>query len=278
MKKISFWIVLLAGVWLAKLSFDAMHDAQALDQLQQQLKQAEQRTALMNDQLVALQRQLQQGSHAENVHVTTALPVPMTGLAPTLLIQQQLQLVQFALDQQQSIYALEHLHQVQQHLPQSQVSAALQHSLNNAIEQDKQAIQQFVLAQTQQQQQFDQLLQQLDQKLQHSLEQPQLNVPQNESATWQWFKLEKIQRTPPNLMQRNIALKEIQLRLLVAAQALHVGQKQQYRQSLQEVIQLLAQLPDAESQQLKAQLEKLSNLPIVTQPKLSSLALLGSSS
>ncbi|MEF9956640.1 MAG: hypothetical protein RR767_05530 [Acinetobacter sp.] len=279
MKKIIYLVVLLVGVWLVKLSFNAIQSAQAIDQLQQQLINTEQRSVLLNDQLVALQRQLQQGNHDENVHATTALPAPMTGIAPALLIQTQLQLVQFALDQQQYIYALDHLHQVQQNLPQSHVAVALQRSLNSAIAQDKQAIQQYILTQTQQQQQFDQLLQQLDQKLQQNLQSPKLNMPKTESATgWHWFKLEKIQRTPPDFMQRNIALKEIQLRLLLASQALHAGQQQEYRQSVQEVIQLLAQLPDRDSQQIKLQLEKLANLPVASAPKLITLGLLGASS
>ena len=279
MKKIMYLVVLLVGVWLVKLSFNAIQSAQAIDQLQQQLIDTEQRSVLLNDQLVALQRQLQQGNHDENVHATTALPAPMMGIAPALLIQTQLQLVQFALDQQQYIYALDHLHQVQQNLPQSHVAMALQHNLNSAIAQDKQAIQQYILTQTQQQQQFDQLLQQLDQKLQQNLQSPKLNMPKTESATgWHWFKLEKIQRTPPDFIRRNIALKEIQLRLLLASQALHAGQQQEYRQSLQEVIQLLAQLPDRDSQQIKLQLEKLANLPVASAPKLITLGLLGASS
>ena len=49
-------------------------------------------------------------------------------------------------------------------------------------------------------------------------------------------------------------------------------------QSLQEVIQLLAQLPDRDSQQIKLQLEKLANLPAASAPKLITLGLLGASS
>jgi hypothetical protein len=63
--------------------------------------------------------------------------------------------VQFAVDQQQFIFALEQLNQLQQQMAQHQVSPALQHGLIKAIEQDKQNIQQYVLLQTQQRQQFD---------------------------------------------------------------------------------------------------------------------------
>ena len=50
----------------------------------------------------------------------------VTGVAPVILIKQQLQLVQFAIDQQQFIYAIDQLNQVQQHIVQYTVSPALQ--------------------------------------------------------------------------------------------------------------------------------------------------------
>ena len=54
MKKIMYLVVLLVGVWLVKLSFNAIQSAQAIDQLQQQLIDTEQRSVLLNDQPVAL--------------------------------------------------------------------------------------------------------------------------------------------------------------------------------------------------------------------------------
>lgn len=276
MRKIAYFILVLGLVWLAKLSYDVAQYSQTIPQLQQQLVQSQQQYSLLNDQLVGLQRQLQDKntSNTNNKPVTT--PITIDGIAPAVVIKQKLQLVQFAVDQQQFIFALEQLNQLQQQMAQHQVSPALQHGLIKAIEQDKQNIQQYVLLQTQQRQQFDTLLQYLDQQLQQEMQKPDIRLQKNsERSWWQWFKFEKVQRTPPDLIQRSILLKEAQLRLLLAEQALHLNQATEYRKSMQEVMLLLEDLPDRSSQQMKLRVEKMLNLPVVPAPKLTTLGLLG---
>ncbi|MCU4395482.1 hypothetical protein [Acinetobacter junii] len=276
MRKIAYFILVLGLVWLAKLSYDAAQYSQTIPQLQQQLVQSQQQYSLLNDQLVGLQRQLQDKntSNTNNKLVTT--PITIDGIAPAVVIKQKLQLVQFAVDQQQFIFALEQLNQLQQQMAQHQVSPALQHGLIKAMEQDKQNIQQYVLLQTQQRQQFDTLLQYLDQQLQQEMQKPDIRLQKNsERSWWQWFKFEKVQRTPPDLIQRSILLKEAQLRLLLAEQALHLNQATEYRKSMQEVMLLLEDLPDRSSQQMKLRVEKMLNLPVVPAPKLTTLGLLG---
>lgn len=276
MRKIAYFILVLGLVWLAKLSYDVAQYSQTIPQLQQQLVQSQQQYSLLNDQLVGLQRQLQDKntSNTNNKLVTT--PITIDGIAPAVVIKQKLQLVQFAIDQQQFIFALEQLNQLQQQMAQHQVSPALQHGLIKAMEQDKQNIQQYVLLQTQQRQQFDTLLQYLDQQLQQEMQKPDIRLQKNsERSWWQWFKFEKVQRTPPDLIQRSILLKEAQLRLLLAEQALHLNQATEYRKSMQEVMLLLEDLPDRSSQQMKLRVEKMLNLPVVPAPKLTTLGLLG---
>jgi hypothetical protein len=276
MRKIAYFILVLGLVWLAKLSYDVAQYSQTVPQLQQQLVQSQQQYSLLNDQLVGLQRQLQDKntSNTNNKLVTT--PITIDGIAPAVVIKQKLQLVQFAVDQQQFIFALEQLNQLQQQMAQHQVSPALQHGLIKAMEQDKQNIQQYVLLQTQQRQQFDTLLQYLDQQLQQEMQKPDIRLQKNsERSWWQWFKFEKVQRTPPDLIQRSILLKEAQLRLLLAEQALHLNQATEYRKSMQEVMLLLEDLPDRSSQQMKLRVEKMLNLPVVPAPKLMTLGLLG---
>ncbi|MGL5402939.1 MAG: hypothetical protein ACRC9I_04000, partial [Acinetobacter sp.] len=164
----------------------------------------------------------------------------------------------------------------QQHIVQYTVSPALQHSLMKAIEQDKQAIQHYVLMQTQQQQQIDTLLQQLDQKLLQEVHNPTIKMQKAEASSWwSWFKFERVQRTQPDLINRHLILKEAQLRLLLASQALHQGQASEYRKSVQEVIRLFLILPDQNSQMIKQKLEKLLNLSVIPTPKLTTLGLLG---
>lgn len=276
MRKIVYLILLLSLLWLAKLSYDVAQYSQIVPQIQQQLSQAEQRSALLNDQLVALQRQGQNADlTVENAKDVNTIINPTT-LSPVLLVKQQLELVQFALDQRQFLYAIDHLNQAQQQVLKYAVSPALQQSLIKALEQDKQAIQQYVLAQTQQQQQLDNILQQLDQKLADEIQNPTIKIQKNENnAWWHWFKLEKVQRDSPDLINRGLVLKEAQLRLLLASQALHEGQMLEYKKSVQEVLQLLQGLPDRNTQQLKLRLEKLLNLPLQPAPKLTTLSLLG---
>lgn len=275
MRKIVYLILLLSLLWLAKLSYEVAQYSQIVPQLQQQLTQQQQRYSLLNDQFVALQRKLQD-AHLSDPSEASSLPSMVTGVAPVILIKQQLQLVQFAIDQQQFIYAIDQLNQVQQHIVQYTVSPALQHSLMKAIEQDKQAIQHYVLMQTQQQQQIDTLLQQLDQKLLQEVHNPTIKMQKAEASSWwSWFKFEKVQRTQPDLINRHLILKEAQLRLLLASQALYQGQASEYRKSVQEVIRLFSILPDQNSQMTKQKLEKLLNLSVIPTPKLTTLGLLG---
>lgn len=276
MRKIAYFILVLGLVWLAKLSYDVAQYSQTIPQLQQQLVQSQQQYSLLNDQLVGLQRQLQDKNTLNTNNKLVTTPITIDGIAPAVVIKQKLQLVQFAVDQQQFIFALEQLNQLQQQMAQHQVSPALQHGLIKAIEQDKQNIQQYVLLQTQQRQQFDTLLQYLDQQLQQEMQKPDIRLQKNsERSWWQWFKFEKVQRTPPDLIQRSILLKEAQLRLLLAEQALHLNQATEYRKSMQEVMLLLEDLPDRSSQQMKLRVEKMLNLPVVPAPKLTTLGLLG---
>lgn len=228
---------------------------------------------------MALKRQTQtQSSSDVQTAPLTNHEIIHTGIAPTVVIKQKLDLIQFAIDQQQFIYAVDHLTQLQQSLPQYEIAPALQHSLNQAIEQDKQAIQQYVIAQNQRHQLIDDLLQTIDKNIQQALAQPKLEMDQSEAVSWwkKWFRIEKVETPSINLMNRSVVFKEVQLRLLIAEQALNQGKMAEYQNELQSVMQKLNELPDATSQQLKNRIAKVAHLSIVPVPKLSTLGLLGS--
>ncbi|AZC08496.1 hypothetical protein Q5M49_16785 [Acinetobacter nosocomialis] len=279
MRKLVSIIILLSIAWLAKLSYDMWQISRTVPELQQSLLQSEQQYANLNDQLVALKRQTQtQSSSDVQTAPLTNHEIIHTGIAPTVVIKQKLDLIQFAIDQQQFIYAVDHLTQLQQSLPQYEIAPALQHSLNQAIEQDKQAIQQYVIAQNQRHQLIDDLLQTIDKNIQQALAQPKLEMDQSEAVSWwkKWFRIEKVETPSINLMNRSVVFKEVQLRLLIAEQALNQGKMAEYQNELQSVMQKLNELPDATSQQLKNRIAKVAHLSIVPVPKLSTLGLLGS--
>ncbi|MFW1786059.1 hypothetical protein ACG9XL_16870 [Acinetobacter nosocomialis] len=279
MRKLVSIIILLGIAWLAKLSYDMWQISRTVPELQQSLLQSEQQYANLNDQLVALKRQTQtQSSSDVQAAPLTNHEIIHTGITPTVVIKQKLDLIQFAIDQQQFIFAVDHLTQLQQSLPQYEIAPALQHSLNQAIEQDKQAIQQYVIAQNQRHQLIDDLLQTIDKNIQQALAQPKLEMDQSEAVSWwkKWFRIEKVETPSINLMNRSVVFKEVQLRLLIAEQALNQGKMAEYQNELQSVMQKLNELPDATSQQLKNRIAKVAHLSIVPVPKLSTLGLLGS--
>lgn len=280
MRKLVSIIILLGMAWLAKLSYDMWQISRTVPELKQSLLQSEQHYANLNDQLVALQRQLQNQPVNTGNKLSPAgnLEVPPMGIAPTVLIKQKLDLIQFAIDQQQLIYAVDQLNQLQQSLLHYEIAPALQHSLNQSLEQDKQAVQQFSLAQNQRHQLIDDLLQTIDKNIQHALAQPKLEMDQSESVSWwkKWFRIEKVETPSINLMNRSVVLKEVQLRLLIAEQALNQGKMTEYQNELQSVMQKLDEMPDATSQRLKKRIAKVANLSVVPVPKLSTLGLIGS--
>jgi len=279
MRKLVSIIILLSIAWLTKLSYDMWQISRTVPELKQSLLQSEQHYANLNDQLVALKRQTQtQSSSDVQAAPLTNHEIIHTGITPTVVIKQKLDLIQFAIDQKQLIYAVDQLNQLQQSLVHYEIAPALQHSLNQSLEQDKQAVQQFTLAQNQRHQLIDDLLQNIDKNIQQALAQPKLEMDQSEAVSWwkKWFRIEKVETPSINLMNRSVVFKEVQLRLLIAEQALNQGKMAEYQNELQSVMQKLNELPDATSQQLKNRIAKVAHLSIVPVPKLSTLGLLGS--
>ena len=284
MKKFLIIVILVCVAWIAKLSYDLFQLNQTQTVMQNTLQQLESNSASLNDQLVALQRQNPKQSEAtvttESVPVTTGEPAANTMLQidPMVLIRQQLDLVDFALQQQQYHYALEKLAQLNLKLEQYALAPALKQSLHQAIAKDQKLIQQTVQARTEQQQQIQQLSQQLDLALTQEIKQGQLRPASAENRSfWQrWFILQPATQPATQLMQRAIILKEVQLRLLVAREALTQGQYLEYQKDLNEIIQILASLPDAQAQKLRKQVEKIKGFSIIPMPVLNTRALLGS--
>lgn len=284
MKKFLIIVILVCVAWIAKLSYDLFQLNQTQTVMQNTLQQLESNSASLNDQLVALQRQNPKQSEAAattaSVPVTASEPAANTMLQidPMVLIRQQLDLVDFALQQQQYHYALEKLAQLNVKLEQYALAPTLKQSLHQAIAKDQKLIQQTVQARTEQQQQIQQLSQQLDLALTQEIKQGQMRPASAENRSfWQrWFVLQPATQAATQLMQRAIILKEVQLRLLVAREALTQGQYLEYQKDLNEIIQILASLPDAQAQKLRQQVEKIKGFSIIPMPVLNTRALLGS--
>lgn len=276
MKKLVVIVVLIALIWILKLSFDVMQISAQQQQLSQSLHLVEKTNANLNDQLVALQRRNYTQDAAEQSAVSSAIPQE-DAIQPMEMVARQLDLVEFSLQQQQFHYATEMLENLDRELNEYALAPALKQSLHQVIQQDQKQIQKFITTRDAQYQQVSQLLQQLDQQLKQQVQQPELNPADvDDRYFWQkWLSIESAKQPATQLMQRQIILKEAQLRLLLARQVFMQGQYVQYQQEVNDIIQLLQQLPDQKAQQLVQQLEKIKNLNIVPAPSLKTRALLG---
>ena len=276
MKKLVVIVVLIALIWILKLSFDVMQISAQQQQLSQSLHLVEKTNANLNDQLVALQRRNYTQDAAEQSAVSSAIPQE-DAIQPMEIVARQLDLVEFSLQQQQFHYATEMLENLDREVNEYALAPALKQSLHQVIQQDQKQIQQFITTRDAQYQQVSQLLQQLDQQLKQQAQQPELNPADvDDRYFWQkWLSIESAKQPATQLMQRQIILKEAQLRLLLARQVFMQGQYVQYQQEVNDIIQLLQQLPDQKAQQLVQQLEKIKNLNIVPAPSLKTRALLG---
>ncbi len=276
MKKLVVIVMLIALIWILKLSFDVMQISAQQQQLSQSLHLVEKTNANLNDQLVALQRRNYTQDAAEQSAVSSAIPQE-DAIQPMEIVARQLDLVEFSLQQQQFHYATEMLENLDREVNEYALAPALKQSLHQVIQQDQKQIQKFITTRDAQYQQVSQLLQQLDQQLKQQVQQPEMNPADvDDRYFWQkWLSIESAKQPATQLMQRQIILKEAQLRLLLARQVFMQGQYVQYQQEVNDIIQLLQQLPDQKAQQLVQQLEKIKNLNIVPAPSLKTRALLG---
>lgn len=293
MKKFYYLMVCLALLWMAKLSFDNNQTSKSLESLQNDLHQSEQNNANLNDKIVALQRAItpdptkpetknpelaqdQQNAQQANHQQQNAAQKNIQ-ITPTVLVRQQLDLIQFALSQQQYVLALDKMSELQQNIEHYDLADTLKHSLLQAINKDKASIQQFVVAQRQQQDVFDDTLNQVDLALTREIQSKSLSPAKVEvKHFWQkWFQIDSVSEAPVDLMYRKVVLKEIQFRVLLAKNALFKGQVTEFQNNLDLAIDLFKQLPDSNSQRIKNQIEKLRHLQVLPTPKLNAIALLG---
>lgn len=289
MKKFYYLMVCLALLWMVKLSFDNNQTSKSLESLQNDLHQSEQNNANLNDKIVALQRAIvtdqpkqetkntEKNNQQQNTQQLNGSQQKAILITPTVLVRQQLDLIQFAISQQQYVLALDKMSQLQQNIEHYDLADTLKHSLLQAINKDKASIQQFVVAQRQQQDMFDETLNQIDLALTREIQSKNLNPAKLETKHfWQkWFQIDSVSEAPVDLMYRKIVLKEIQFRVLLAKNALFKGQVTEFQNNLDLAIDLFKQLPDSNSQRIKNKIEKLRHLEVLPTPKLNAIALLG---
>lgn len=279
MKKLFIVFFILSLAWIAKLSYDLFGLNSVQTELTQNFKQLQQQNANLNDQLVALKRQVATGQTAnpETPNKGTVQDTPRADLQDDLpLVEQYLDLVEFALQQQQYAMAMEKLNQLSNQLEHLELAPALLGSLNQAIDKDREVLKQFINNRLVQQNKLKELLQQIDVEMEKEIQVQHHHRATSQSSFWQrWIQIESIEKPSAVLMWRNLVLKEAQLRLLIAENSVQQGQQVAFQQALKSVIEVLAQLPDVQSKQWIQRLEQIRAAPQTPTPQLNTRTLIG---
>ena len=280
MKKALILFLILILMCMVKLGYELLNLSAQQSEFSSSLHQIEQNNANLNDQLVAMQRQLStaQGTTQSDAKPTDHLNNEMVAsIEPVVLIQQQLDLIEFMLKQHQFNDALDKLLHLDRNLESYTLAPSLKHSLHQAIQKDQQSIQQVSSARAAQQTKVTLFMQQLDQALSVEINSPQLTATAMEPRYfWQrWILIEPAKQPATALIQRPLILKEAQLRLLLANHALQQGQYLEYQQALIQIIQLLNKVPDAKSRQLIQKIQTLKDFTVIPVPLLNTRALVG---
>ena len=280
MKKALILFLILILMCMVKLGYELLNLSVQQSEFSSSLHQIEQNNANLNDQLVAVQRQLStaQGTTQSDAKPTGHLNNEMVAsIEPVVLIQQQLDLIEFMLKQHQFNDALDKLLHLDRNLESYTLAPSLKHSLHQAIQKDQQSIQQVSSARATQQAKVTLFMQQLDQALSAEINSPQLTATAMEPRYfWQrWILIEPAKQPATALIQRPLILKEAQLRLLLANHALQQGQYLEYQQALMQIIQLLNKVPDAKSRQLIQKIQTLKDFTVIPVPLLNTRALVG---
>lgn len=279
MKNFLYVLAVIAITWLAKLSYDVQHLNTQLAENQRTIRKSEQTIAYLNDQLAALHRKSLTATTAESTKPNQQ-PLAATeviGLNPIVLIQQKLQLIGFAVQQQKYVYAVEQLNELDQFVEKNDLAENLKRTLHSTISQDKDLIEQYVATRAVREEQLADALQTIQQSLHKESDYTEIKVSQDQQKSWlsQWLKFDRVEQNTPHVVNRKFILKQVELRIILAQQALARGALLDYQQMLDLMIAELDQLPDGYSEQLKQKLLKLKRTKLSAIPKLTSLSILG---
>lgn len=277
MKKFFILFLTLALAWIVKLSYDLYLLNSAQTELNGRLNQIQQQNANLNDQLVALKRLVV--SNSSTAAVASGSENSQTVAVDTHqnleLVEQYLDLIEFALQQQQHAMAVEKLNRLKNEVAQLGLAPALAGSLEQAIVKDQETLKQWTNERVMQRNRLNELLSQIDAEIKKEIQLPhQASSTQTRSFWQRWIQIEPVEQMSSVLMQRHLILKEAQLRLLIAQNTLQQGQQVAFQQALQSVIDVLEQLPDERSQHWIKQLQQIKATPLTPVPLLNTRTLL----
>lgn len=277
MKKLIWIIIPLALIWIVKLSYEiyTLSNKQVL--LERNLTQIQQQNDSLNDQVAALKRRVVGAIGMTGTSTAqSSLSNPMYMTDDTPLVRQQLDLIEFALQQQQYAVAIDKLNQLERVLSGYELSAAMRESLQRVVSKDRIMLKQYVANEIEQNNKLKELLRKIDREITQELAKPYQQNAKEESSFWKRIiRIEPTEKPSAVLMQRAVILKEAQLRLIMAQNALQQGQRIGFVKALDATNDVLKQLPDQQSKAWIEQIKVIKSTPVSPLPMLNTRTLIG---
>lgn len=274
MNKLLGLLLLISIGFMAKLQNDLWQQQQRIDQLQASAEQSSRDSLQIKDQWVAWQRSQEQTvSTKSNPSVSNEITTDSSAY-----FKEQVAFIQFMLQQQQTVQAIQKMTELEQQLSQSSVAHRYT-GLLLAVQKDKKQLLQYSQLAEQQLQQMNTTLGKIEQLIQQNIgtESNHLVYQSETQAKSLWQKLFIIERVKqPNMDQvyHQILLKEIQIELLLLKYfALHADDTAG-QQQLNIIQQKVALLPAPLANTLQTEMNVLSSLLVQNIPQLTSLEIL----
>lgn len=277
MKKLIWIVMALALIWFVKLSLEIYTLSNKQTVLEHNLAQIQQQNANLNDQVAALKRRFMGADATTDITKTQSnLNSPIYMTDDTALVRQQLDLIEFALQQQQYAVAIDKLNQLERVLSDYELSAAMREGLQRVISKDRTMLKQYVANEIEQNNKLKELLRKIDREITQELAKPYQQDVKEESSFWQrMIRIEPTEKPSTVLMQRAVILKEAQLRLIMAQNALQQGQRIGFVKALDATNEVLKQLPDQQSKVWIEQIKNTKSTPVSPLPTLNTRTLIG---
>lgn len=276
MNKLFGVFIILLTVWVVKLSIDIYTlENQRVKALNHSLEQQNQRIATLYDQMIAVQeQQAKLNTQPISANIQTRA-VENQNVSEHYQDQQhyiidRLALIQANLQQQRVSIALEQTQNLRQKLAQEQpLAESLNTALIEALVRDQNTMTLYLQQRAEHQFILQQQLNSISQKLKPAM-------LDSRDSKWQWSSWLSIGRAEqiPDMQNRILHYKELQLRLLLAQHALYSGQPTFYKAQIKDIIEGLSAYPDRNTHSIVTHLQKLESMALTTPPQLSALALM----
>lgn len=273
MTRLLWLLVIMLLAWMLKLTLDLEQvQTKQMHTFSLSIDQQKQRIDRLNDQYIALNSLINNKTSVAPT-VDKNKPEAVASKAEynaQHLVLDRLQLIQLTIQQQDFNTALAQIQELRLYIDQDKpLSQSLNAALLDALATDQANLVSFVQQQHAQQ---TVLLEQLH-AIEHQIH-PQVLDSAEKKWRWSaWFSLSPATQVP-DLKNHALHYQYIKLKLLLAQQALNAGQVVFYQTMMKEIAVDVLHYPDDLSKTLAPNINKLSEVSLIAQPKLSALALL----